>query len=152
MFTKRGMLLMTLILVPTASWAAVDLITASDGLMGPVLFLTKLMRYASYAVGGALCLGALAQYRLHRQNPKLTPLFTPILMVILGVILIFLPYISTMFGNSWSAEKLEEEGRGAEVYEPNKPATVHERSGQGYRHQKATPTAPQNGGHWTDQY
>ncbi len=87
-----------------------DLAEMAEGLYVPLKFVTVMFRYACYATGFALCMGAIAQYRLHRQNPKLTPLLTPVILLFLGVVLIFLPYFSTMFGNSWSAEDQDARG------------------------------------------
>lgn len=104
------MLLVIWGLVAPTAHAATSLADAAEGLFEPVLFITVMMKYVCYVLGFALALGAGAQYRLHRQNPKLTPLLTPIIMLFLGVIVFFLPHISTMFGNSWNAQEQLERG------------------------------------------
>lgn len=129
-----------LIAVSTAAVAA-SLKTAADGIYAPVAFLTVLMHYASYAVGGLLLIGAILQYRIHKQNPKLTPLMTPVIMVIIGVCAIFLPFFANVFGNSWSAENQDKTGNRGEVRRiesPNKPhwssGSNQNASGQTQRH------------------
>lgn len=85
---------------------------ASQNLMGPTEILTKLVVVACYIVGVALIIFALAQYRQHRQSPKLVPLSTPIILLILGIVAVLIPYISVLSGQSFSAvERAKEEGQ-----------------------------------------
>ncbi len=77
---------------------------SADSLLNMTAMVTKLMHIACYIIGVALILGSVAQYKNHRQNPKLVPLGTPITLLILGVIAVLIPYGSKMFGESYSAE------------------------------------------------
>ena len=80
---------------------------AADGLFGPVSVITMLMELACYIIGTSFCIGAIMQYRIHRQNPKLTPLMTPVIMLVVGVLLILVPYFSLLPGDSFSASEQE---------------------------------------------
>ncbi|MES2213020.1 MAG: hypothetical protein V4490_07805 [Pseudomonadota bacterium] len=100
---------------------AVDLADVASGVYEPLKFVTIMMRYASYAVGFALFVGAISQFQLHRINPKLTPLMTPIFLLFLALAALFLPYISTMFGNSWSAEEQDARGTAGAIEQGESP-------------------------------
>ena len=110
----------------------------SDGLMGPVGFLTDMMHYASYVIGAMMIIGAIMQYRIHLQNPKLTPLLTPITMVLIGTLLLLVPYLANIFGNSWSVENQKATGQGAKATAGH-ISTNHPRAG-----------GPETKSHWTD--
>ncbi len=121
-----GMVL--LMLLSVFVWADPSIGDASNNLYEPVSVLTMAMSWACYVIGAALCIGAIAQFRIHLQSPKLTPLMTPIVMVICGVILILLPYFSLLPGDSWSA------------YEQSTPNVPY----------SAGTTEREGDGHWTD--
>ena len=92
--------------------AALTIGDAAENLMGPTEVITKFVLFACYVVGIALCLAAIAQYKIHRQSPKLVPLTTPILLVLIGIILIFIPIISNKVGQTGSAvEQAKKEGK-----------------------------------------
>lgn len=79
---------------------------AAVNLLGPTEIITKLALIACYIVGVALILVSFAQYKIHLQSPKLVPLTTPVLLLVLGIITVFIPYASeNMFGESASAAK-----------------------------------------------
>lgn len=69
----------------------------------PTEIITKLMLVACYIIGAMLIFAALAQYKIHRQNPKFVPLTTPILLLILGIVCVLIPYTSKIWGESYSA-------------------------------------------------
>jgi len=60
--------------------------------------LTKLMWAVCIVVGIALIAAAFTQFQIHRRNPKLVPLTTPVLYLILGIIAIAIPFISQVEG------------------------------------------------------
>ncbi len=78
---------------------------AADNLMTPVSFMTKLALLACYIIGIALLLAAIAQYKIHRQSPKLVPLTTPITLLVIGLTALGIPYATYMFGDTFSAEE-----------------------------------------------
>ncbi len=100
---KYGSLL--LLLVVPFSLQASSIGDAADSLMTPVAIMTKLALLACYIIGIALLLASIAQYRIHRQSPKLVPLTTPITLLVLGLVAIGIPYATNIFGESYSAEQ-----------------------------------------------
>lgn len=153
---------------------AVTLGEVSTNLMGPTEILTKIMILGCYVVGIALLIMAIAQYKQHKHSPKLVPLTTPIILIILGLIAIGLPTFTNVFGPSFSAtEQAKEEGRdigGSNL--PLPPTPKPKVPGPGKPLPEPMPTEPysdpydapykpapdydrQNsngGGHWTDEY
>lgn len=84
---------------------------AADNLMTPVSFMTKLALLACYIIGIALLLAAIAQYKIHRQSPKLVPLTTPITLLVIGLTALGIPYATYMFGDTFSAEEQNPTGQ-----------------------------------------
>lgn len=60
--------------------------------------LTKLMWAACIVVGIALIAAAFTQFQIHRRNPKLVPLTTPVLYLILGIVAIAIPFVPQFRG------------------------------------------------------
>lgn len=77
---------------------------AAQNLMEPTAILTKLVLITCYIVGVALLFMAFAQYRIHRQSPKLVPLGTPITLLLLGLLSLGIPAGTHLFGDPHSAE------------------------------------------------
>lgn len=80
----------------------------ATNLMGPTAIVTKLVIVACYVIGLTLIFVALAQYKIHRQSPKLVPLSTPIALLILGTVALLIPYATNNFGETASAAKQDE--------------------------------------------
>lgn len=60
--------------------------------------LTKLIWAVCIVVGIALLAAAFTQFQIHRRNPKLVPLATPTLYLILGIVAIAIPFIGQAHG------------------------------------------------------
>lgn len=60
--------------------------------------LTKLIWAACIIVGLALIAAAFTQFQIHRRNPKLVPLATPVLYLILGIVAIAIPFVGQNAG------------------------------------------------------
>jgi hypothetical protein len=60
--------------------------------------LTKLMWAVCIVVGIALIAAAFTQFQIHRRNPKLVPLTTPVLYLILGIVAIAIPFVGQVEG------------------------------------------------------
>jgi hypothetical protein len=99
----------------------------ADNLSAPISVLHMLIEWACYVIGVAFIIGSVMQYRIHRQNPKLTPLFTPIMMLLVGLVIVLIPHFSMLPAESWSPKASENKA-------------------------KVAPTAPvqrnDSGGHW----
>ncbi len=84
-------LLLALVVLPVSVFAG-SVGDAADNLMGPTSIVMKVVDIGCYLIGLAFVMMSIAQYKIHRQSPKLVPLATPITLVILGVIALLIPY------------------------------------------------------------
>lgn len=158
---KKCSVFLILLITPFSLFADISLGEASTNLMTPVTFVTKLALLSCYIIGIALILASIAQYKIHRQSPKLVPLTTPITLLILGLTAIGIPYATNMFGDSYSAEQqhpTERKSSGLVLPDvnsnkgpslPSAPAPKKD-----YEPSSAPPAAEpppsSGGGHWTD--
>jgi Ca2+/H+ antiporter len=81
-----------LLLVSFQSYA-LDLGQITDNMMGPIMVIAKIMADVSVAVGVGLLIGSVLQYAAYRRNPSQVRLTTPIFLVIMGIILIAIPFV-----------------------------------------------------------
>lgn len=110
-----GLIAGLVLCMPTLSWAF-SLGDLADNVYAPTAFVTKFVIFGCYAVGIALALAGIMQYKNHQQNAKLVPLSIPITLFVLSAVLLLLPFVSKQGGASWSAaEKTKQE----EKYIPN---------------------------------
>ena len=77
----------------------------ADSITGSFASLTKLITAGSYLAGLGFSVGAIIQFKAHKDNPQSTPIGKPIALVFIAAALLFLPTIlsvtgSTMFGSS----------------------------------------------------
>jgi len=68
----------------------------------------KLIVAAAYVAGFALVLAAIFKFKQHKDNPQQVPMGTPIALLAIGVVLVFLPSLfapagQTVFGNDQTA-------------------------------------------------
>ncbi len=84
-------LFFALVILPVSVFAG-SVGDAADNLMGPTSIVMKVVDIGCYLIGLAFVMMSIAQYKIHRQSPKLVPLATPITLVILGVIALLIPY------------------------------------------------------------
>lgn len=91
-------LILLVFFINTALADAISLGDAANWLMGPVNGLGKVFGYMCLIGGIGMILGAFLQYRAHRENPSQVRLSTPVFLLIVGIILIILPYIGLLSG------------------------------------------------------
>lgn len=112
---KLGLAAGLALCLPTFAWAF-SLGDLADNIYAPTAFVTKFVIFGCYAVGIALALAGIMQFKNHQQNAKLVPLSIPITLFVLSGVLLLLPFVSKQGGASWSAaEKTKQE----EKYIPN---------------------------------
>lgn len=97
MKSKFTVLFASLILASGAV-LAVDLAEFSKVLTQGGGVLQKLLWAAAIVVGILLIAAAFTQFQIHRRNPKLVPLTTPVMYLILGIVAIALPFLDTTEG------------------------------------------------------
>ena len=93
-----GSLIVALLYSSTAAAEGVALADMTKTLLVGGGILTKLMWAVCIVVGIALIAAAFTQFQIHRRNPKLVPLMTPILYLILGIVAIAIPFIGQVEG------------------------------------------------------
>ena len=81
-----------------------DMAHSITGSFGQV---TKLITAGSYLAGLGFSVGAIIQFKAHKDNPQQTPIGKPIALIFVAAALLFLPTIldiagATMFGGSGS--------------------------------------------------
>jgi len=166
------------IFLSSAVMADTTLGDVAQNLLGPTSIVTKVMMLACYLVGAILVFLALAQYKIHRQSPKLVPLATPITMLVLGVVALLIPYVTKQFETGKAPVQSESRKsdllplpnlsntRGPVLPAPGSqvsPDSAPPRSAPASTAPEAPPqTSPEaapeprssegQGGHWTDRY
>lgn len=151
---KRGLGILAVVLFCSSmtAYGTATLGDMAEGLYQPVEFLNTLVRLACYVTGVALIIGAVMQFRVHLENPKLTPLFTPIFMVFIGIALLLLPYFTTVFGNSWDPSEQDATHNEGELRPNEQPQ--HRRLPVPADKTRGSNDSDQStgSGHWTDSY
>jgi hypothetical protein len=95
--------LIALAIFPLGVFAMPSIGEAAQNILVPTEILTKLLLLTCYILGAIFIFMSFAQYRVHRQSPKLVPLTTPILLFVLGSICALIPFSSKIFGETFSA-------------------------------------------------
>lgn len=90
----KRMPLAIVLLLPMSTFAGGSIGDVATNLMGPTSVVTKVVEIGCYVIGLAFVMMSIAQFKIHRQSPKLVPLSTPITLLILGVIALFIPYLT----------------------------------------------------------
>lgn len=118
---------------------------AAERLMTPTEIITKLMLVACYILGVILIVMAVAQYKQHRESPKLVPLTTPIMLVILGVICCLIPYWSTITESFSAVEQAKRQGKQDDRGSLPTPPVLPKQAGPGTYLAPQQNQAPQGG-------
>lgn len=93
-----GSIMLTLLYSGCAAAEGVALGDMANTLLVGGGILTKLMWAVCIIVGIALIAAAFTQFQIHRRNPKLVPLTTPVLYLILGIVAIAIPFVGQVEG------------------------------------------------------
>lgn len=88
-------LILAMVIMPVSVMAG-SIGDSADNLMGPTSIVMKLVEVGCYLLGLGFVMMSLAQYKIHRQSPKLVPLSTPITLAILGIIALLIPYTTKL--------------------------------------------------------
>lgn len=91
---NKSMFTIALLLVPVMAFGMSSIGDVANNLMGPTSIVTKFVDIACYIIGLVFIMMSIAQYKIHRQSPKLVPLMTPILLLVLGIIALCIPYVT----------------------------------------------------------
>lgn len=96
---KRILLLLTVLLMLDGVFAMEkqSLGSMADVLLAESDIITRLIHFVSIIVGCFLFIMAFSLFRAHRSSPKFVPLERPIIYMLLGVVLIVLPFYREIF-------------------------------------------------------
>lgn len=75
----------------------------ADSALGPLGVMINLMYKVCYIIGAGLIVSGAVQYKAYRDNPSQVPLSRPILLVVFGLILIALPFVTRLSIGSTAA-------------------------------------------------
>ena len=79
---------------------------------GGASILARVMWAACVIVGIALFITAFSQFQTHRRNPKLVPLTTPALYLLLALVALAIPFAEQIFGFEDSDQDSNQYGSG----------------------------------------
>ncbi len=77
-----------------------DIAGIANTVTGAFGSIVTLMTAAAYLAGFGLTIAAIFKFKQHKDNPQQVPMGTPITMLLVGVVLIFLPNIIAPAGAS----------------------------------------------------
>lgn len=87
--------LMILCLCSVGNVAAAEGIGGVAGnILQPVSVFSQFLSTACFIIGGAFLFAALIKYFEHKRSPLMTPMSTVVFLVIAGIVLILLPFLS----------------------------------------------------------
>lgn len=71
----------------------------AQNLMEPVGIFSDFIQTACILIGGSFIFASVIKYFEHRRSPLMVPISTVIFLLIAGIILILLPFLSILTGN-----------------------------------------------------
>jgi len=96
---KLSLLVFLIMLSITNTYAdSLSLGDMADWVMGPVNGLGKVFGYICLIGGIGMILGSFLQYKAHRENPSQVRLTTPVFLLVVGIILLLIPFVGILVG------------------------------------------------------
>lgn len=90
-----------LILTPNAALAATGGIGGvAQNLLGPVGLLSDFVYTACFGIGGAFLFATIIKYMEHRRSPTMVPISNVIFLLVAGLVLLILPFLSYLLTGS----------------------------------------------------
>lgn len=74
----------------------------AGNLLSGAILLTDFLHAVCLALGIGFVIYSFVTYQTHRQNPKLMPLDRPIIYLVLGLVLIAIPFLDYLLGQTGS--------------------------------------------------
>ncbi len=106
--------LLLALVVPTYVFAA-DLQSIATTITTQLKTVADLLVVIAYVAGVGFCLAGVVQFKAHKDNPAQVPLSKPIVYLIVGACLLFLPTIMQVAGNTIFGAEEHVSGQGGEV-------------------------------------
>jgi hypothetical protein len=98
---KKTLLLASLILtcfVPLVVWADQGFGGVAENLLEPVGLASDFLGSACLILGGSFLFASIIKYVEHRRSPLMVPISTVIFLLVAGLVLILLPFLSALLG------------------------------------------------------
>lgn len=89
----RALLVFIYLITPSVATASHGIGLIAENLMEPVNILTDFVGTASIIIGVCALFGAFLRYMQHRTNPMIAPTSTIVLLLVIGIVLVCLPFI-----------------------------------------------------------
>jgi len=89
----RALYILIYLLTPGVAIASHGLGLVAENLLEPVTILTDFVGTASIVIGVCSLFAAFLRYMQHRTNPMVAPMSTIVLLLVLGIVLVCLPFI-----------------------------------------------------------
>jgi intracellular multiplication protein IcmD len=99
---RQNSFLSFIILVGFVSYAAATTIPGpsigqmAQSVLVPVDIMTQLLYKIFYILGAVLVVGSGIQYKAHRDNPQQVPINRPIFLLIIGLVLLAVPFVAQL--------------------------------------------------------
>ncbi len=139
---KSALFIFLGILLIAGTAQAVTLGEMSAYLLRPTEGLAKVMHAISYIAGAALLMMAAVQYKAHRDNKQQVRLSTPVVFLFLGLVFVFLPFLSNLSESSqFITRQLGQEQLQKDYSLPPPPVNNDSNSGV-VQQQSAVPAQP----------
>lgn len=106
-----GLLIITCLLALDSASAAehTTIGSVADSLLTKTDAVTRLVHFVSIIVGCFLFIMAISLFRAHRSNPKFVPLERPVIYMLLGLVLVVLPFYREIFLPTEGANDLKKQ-------------------------------------------
>jgi hypothetical protein len=124
---KSSIMLVFLGLTLNGSVHAESIENIANNLIYGADIVTKSFHAICIIVGVLLWIIAGSLYKAHRQNPKYVPLDRPVVYVILGFVLILIPFLNVVFGPTGSSIDLEKKEtilQDGKTLDPDEPIEI----------------------------
>ena len=82
----------------------VDLGTLAGNIRGTFAHIAELMIGIAYISGIGFFIAAIFKFKQHKDNPTQIPMGTPVALLMIAVCLVFLPYIITASGKTFTGD------------------------------------------------
>lgn len=104
---KNGLLLLGLFSAPFCLAATPTIGDLAERMIAGTDVVTRLMMAVCIAVGIGFMILSVSMYKTHRTNPKFVPLDRPVMYLILGVVVLAIPFLGQIFGPTGSVLDLK---------------------------------------------
>ncbi|OGT37908.1 MAG: hypothetical protein A3F12_07240 [Gammaproteobacteria bacterium RIFCSPHIGHO2_12_FULL_38_14] len=78
-----------------------------QNMLDPLSVLSDFIQTACFVIGGSFIFASFIKYIEHRRNPLMVPISTVVLLLIMGIVLVLLPFLSLYINTGMPSTLLE---------------------------------------------